>query len=299
MNKDNVLIVYFSGTGSTKRIVEVFEKTLNERQYNTIVYPLDLSVQKLTSNECNEIIKKANMLFVVYPVYAFDAPKPIYDWINEIPLGNDIPTVVVSVSGGGIVWPNTLCRLSCIKALEEKNYKVFYEEMLVMPSNFVISTNDDLSMWLLKKMPDKVNKIVEDVSIGKVHRTTRKTNSGFISLISKKENKYSRLFGLSLMTNESCTGCGWCANNCPRNNIKIEEGKPVFLDQCIICMRCIYGCPTKAIYNKKYKFIAIKDGYSIKNIEKRMNGKELKPINECSKGLLWSGVKKYLLEKER
>ncbi|MGF7057424.1 EFR1 family ferrodoxin [Brassicibacter mesophilus] len=298
MNKDNVLIVYFSGTGSTKRIAETFEEIFNERHYYTIKYPLDLSIKKSLSTQYNEIIHKVKLLLVIYPVYAFDAPQPVYDWIEDLTFENDIPTVVISVSGGGNIWPNTLCRVSCIKALEKKGYKVFYEKMLVMPSNFVVKTNDDLSMWLLKKIPVVTNKIANDVIIGKRHRTGFKIGTKFIHLFSRIEKKYSGLFGLSLMTKESCNGCGWCAKNCPSNNISMVEEKPIFSNQCIVCMRCIYGCPLKAIYTDKYKFIIIKDGYSIESIEERMKEKELQPVKKCSKGYLWSGVRKYLLEKD-
>lgn len=298
MDKDNVLIVYFSGTGGTKRIAEIFKQTFNERNYYTIIHPLDLSIQNSLSTQYNEMTQKVKLLFVIYPVYAFDAPQPVYDWIEDLSLGNDISTVVISVSGGGKIWPNTLCRISCIKALERKGYNVFYEEMLVMPSNFIIKTNDDLSMWLLKKIPVRIKKIVDDVITGKRHRIGFKISAKCIHFFSRIEKKYAKLFGLSLMIKESCNGCGWCAKNCPRNNITMVEGKPIFSNQCIICMRCIYGCPSKAICTDKYKFIILKDGYSIESIEETIQGKELQPVKKCSKGYLWSGVRKYLLEKD-
>lgn len=294
----NILMVYFTGTGGTKRIAETFEEIFNERKYNTIKYALDLSINKTGFNHCNEILKNVELLIVLYPVYAFDAPQPIYEWIKELPFETNIPTVVISVSGGGKIWPNTLCRVACIKALEKKGCNVVYEKMIVMPSNFVLRTNDHLSMWLLKNIPLKANKIVEDVIKGKKHRSPHKFGVRLVQFISKLEKKNAGSFGLSLKTKESCNGCGWCAINCPRNNIRLNEKIPTFFDQCIICMRCIYGCPSKAIYSEKYKFIIIKDGYSINSIEQRMNGKELKSVRESSKGILWAGVRKYLLEKD-
>jgi len=35
--------------------------------------------------------------------------------------------------------------------------------------------------------------------------------------------------------------------------------------KCMMCMRCIYNCPTKAIELRISKFIPIRNGYSIKN----------------------------------
>ena len=49
-----------------------------------------------------------------------------------------------------------------------------------------------------------------------------------------------------------CIGCGKCEKICPLNNIKIQNGKPVWGKECTHCMACICHCPTEAIeYGKK------------------------------------------------
>jgi len=46
--------------------------------------------------------------------------------------------------------------------------------------------------------------------------------------------------------------CGQCVKNCPMNNIALENGKPIWGNQCTHCMACICYCPTEAIeYGKK------------------------------------------------
>ena len=46
---------------------------------------------------------------------------------------------------------------------------------------------------------------------------------------------------------DSCIGCGLCADKCPMNNIKIEDGKAVAGSDCTMCYRCINNCPKQAI----------------------------------------------------
>ena len=41
--------------------------------------------------------------------------------------------------------------------------------------------------------------------------------------------------------------------------------------------------------------MVIKDGFNLETIEKRMTGVDLEPLDKSGKGLLWNGVKKYLL----
>lgn len=295
MTQNSALIVFFSGTGGTKRIAKKMEETLVSHGYGVNLFPLDLSIQDSLTIE-NEKIKKSKYLFVFFPVYSFNAPKPIFEWIQELPVIEGKPTIVVSVSGGGEISINKSSRTACIQALEEKGFNVFYEKMLVMPSNFAITANDDLNMWLLKIMPEKVMKIVEEVINDKnnrieVNKRSKKRKSELFLHGSKK-------FGLSLNASEACNSCNWCANNCPRDNIKMDSGKPVFSDKCIMCMRCIYSCPSKAITSDKFRFATLKNGYNLKALENKMKDKKLQPISKCSKGILWIGARKYLFEKE-
>ena len=50
----------------------------------------------------------------------------------------------------------------------------------------------------------------------------------------------------------ACIGCGQCAKRCPKNNVTLKDGKPVWGKNCTHCMACICYCPKEAIeYGKK------------------------------------------------
>jgi Pyruvate/2-oxoacid:ferredoxin oxidoreductase delta subunit len=51
----------------------------------------------------------------------------------------------------------------------------------------------------------------------------------------------------SFSVNEKCSGCGICSKVCPVKNIKITNGKPVWLHHCENCLACYNWCPTRAI----------------------------------------------------
>lgn len=295
MKYNYALIVYFTGTGGTQRIAEALEQEMKENGCDTSSFPLDYQINPSFVID-KKILQRTDLIFVLYPVHAFDAPRPVYEWIDQLPDGEKKRTIVLSVSGGGDVAPNKGSRVRCIRALEEKNYQVVYEKMLVMPSNFAFTASDDMNMWLLKSVPERAAEIAADVMADKVNRveTKERERSGetFFQRIQPPVEK----FGLYLFATEACDSCEWCADHCPRMNIRMVKGKPEFSDQCIMCMRCVYGCHAHAIMSEKYGFAIVKEGFDLQALEEKMKDKKLKAIEDCEGGILWFGVKRYLLE---
>lgn len=153
---NKIKIAYFSGTGSTARVADTLEKELRGR---------GISVIKSEIRAGNTHSKdEEDLLILLFAVHAFNAPEIVYKWIASLPEDSrGAPTAVISVSGGGEMTPNTACRVSSIRKLEKKNYTVVYEKMVVMPSNWVVKTDDRLAIRLLEILPSKVERIADDL----------------------------------------------------------------------------------------------------------------------------------------
>ena len=293
-----VKITFFSGTGGTRRVAEAFERELIKR--GIAVDVSDLSSGKLSSEKVDSSLhaqREPDLYLLVFPVYAFDAPMPVVHWIRELGAeAREKKAAVISVSGGGEVWPNTGCRNRSCKELEEKGLHIIYDGMMCMPANMLVSVDDHLAMRLIQAIPEKVNSVLDDVLNGRVNRT-RYHKDPLRKWITKMENGGSGRFTESLTITDDCKSCGWCARNCPMENIEIAEqgGKPRFADRCTICLRCVYGCPCHAIQSKLT--VVFRHGFDLDAVEERMEGMELAPLEECCKGMMLSGVKKYLAKR--
>jgi ferredoxin/flavodoxin len=295
LEKRRIKLVYFSGTGGTAQIANYIEHSLESHGMEVEKESLDEKKNgKLTSAFVKER-KDEDLLIIVYAVHAFDAPEPVYNWIRRNESRNNIPTAIISVSGGGEVWPNNASRSSCIKALERKGFKIFYERMIVMPSNWIVPTKEQLAVRLLKILPSKLDKTVSEILSGEVRRSKPQLSAKFISLIFKLEKPSAKIFAKGLKVRKTCTGCGWCAQNCPRLNIVIKDNRPSFGWRCIICLRCIYGCPQKSMYTRIFSFVVVKEGYDLKKLEERMHSIDLEPIEKHAPGYLYAGIREYLL----
>jgi len=64
-------------------------------------------------------------------------------------------------------------------------------------------------------------------------------SKGLSSTHAKRTEKFN--------VNDACIGCGTCADLCPRGNIRLVSGKPVFGKDCIGCLSCLQFCPKEAI----------------------------------------------------
>ena len=297
VNKKKAQIVYFSGTGGTARVSSQFEKSLIS--HGIEVQKIALDMQKADYHILSTSGQFADVLILIFAVHAFDAPEPVYDWISTISKGNGQAVAIISVSGGGEVWPNTACRAGCIKIFEQKGYNVFYEHMLIMPSNIFVATKEQFAIRLLQILPSKVEKCVSEILSGVRRRKRPHITSRIMTAIFKFEKKGVKKFSKKyLQVGENCTSCGWCTKNCPRKNIELINSRPSFGEQCVACLRCIYGCPFKAIHTRRFSFITIKEGYNLDELEKRMRDIKLEPIEKVSTGILFLGVRDYLLDKD-
>lgn len=294
------MIVYFSGTGGTVRVAGQFESALRNRGIDVFIQPLDYnsdfkeSFEKVSGSEID-------ILLLIYAVHAFDAPEPVYEWIEQAKRGNSILTAVISVSAGGEVWPNTACRFSCINTLKRRGFNVIYEKMFVMPSNWMYATEKNLAVRLLKVLPLKAEHAVGEILSGQKQVTAvPEFSARAVSFVCRLEKPFARLYAKDLKVSGDCSGCGWCAESCPRKNIRLKDGKPVFGWECVMCLRCVYGCPENALKSRILKFITIKEGFSIAELEKQVQ--ETEPdghsgdTSKADKNGMFEGVLTYLSE---
>lgn len=279
-----VLIAYFSGTGSTRYVAETFEKEFRSRNHSV----------EVRDTAGNTAPPPHDLLVICFAVHACNAPVPVLKWVKNLPEADRIPAAVFSVSGGGEITPNLACRLGLKKRLKKKNYQVVYEDMIVMPSNWIVGTKPVLIDRLLEVLPVKVSHFADDLLAGKSRQTRPGLGNRLLSLLGRLEPAGARRFGKKIRVNASCTGCGLCARECPAGNISMKESLPVFSNSCILCLKCLYGCPFHALAPGTAKFILVPGGYDFN----RMLAEKSEPsdidIAGETRGFLWLGVRRYL-----
>jgi ferredoxin len=289
-------IVYFSGTGGTETATRSFAEQAQAKGLAVGLEELGRKAGAAARKTLQESPGDWDCLLLLFPVYATSAPAPVYEWIRSWSASPGQRIAVLSVSGGGEVWPNTGCRVECCRQLEEKGFQVVYEAMLCMPSNWLVPTHDHVAMHLLAALPRKTELILDRILSGSIRRTAHR--KGFlVRQLAKYEQSGSRGFARKLRVDAACNGCARCARDCPTGNIRMHNGSPQFANDCLMCFKCVYNCPVRALQSNN--IMVLKQGFSLSGLQRRMKDTTLLPVEECCKGVLWAGVKTYLTDRDR
>ncbi len=288
-------IVYFSGTGGTETAARSFAEQAQAKGLVVGLEELGRSTGTSARKTLLESSAEWDCLLLLFPVYATNAPAPVYEWIRSWSPAAGQRIAVLSVSGGGEVWPNTGCRAECCRQLEKKGFRVVYEAMLCMPCNWLVPTHDHVAMHLLAALPRKTERILSRILSGSIRRTDHR--KGFlVRQLAKYEQSGSRSFARKLRVDTTCNGCARCARDCPTGNIAMHNGRPQFANECLMCFKCVYNCPVRALQSNN--IMVLKQGFSLSGLQRKMKDTPLLPVEECCKGVLWAGVKTYLTDRD-
>ncbi len=284
-NYKSITIAYFSGTGCTETVADCLEKQLIESG-------IDVKKIKISCNTAS-YTEETDLLIVLSPVYAFSLADIVEKWLAGLPHVEHTKAVIISVSGGGEVSPNTACRMRSKRILKGKGYDVVYEKMIVMPSNFGVETPEELSVRLINVLPVKIESIISDILSGNHNTVEPEFKDRIYAAAGRMEHFGAKVFGRFIYVSDSCNGCGQCIKNCPKENISMHNGKVKFGFKCIWCLKCIYGCSCGALSPGIVKSSVLKKGFNINRV-KEMAGEMSDDANKEISSAMWKGVIEYL-----
>lgn len=239
------MIVYFSGTGNSRYCAQMLAEELEDEVLDAAGY--------IKNGIAPELITGKPWVFVC-PVYAWQMPRIFVDFIRGGSFAGSEDAYFVLTCGSDIGNAGEYIAPLC----EEKGLNYRGTLPVVMPENYVAMFN----------VPDEA----ESEGIIAAARPVLKEAAGWIgagepfperdvTVADRKKsgaiNKgfYKRYVkAKAFYATESCVSCGECVERCLLNNVKLQEGKPVWGENCTHCMACICYCPTEAIeYGKKSK----------------------------------------------
>ncbi len=254
-------IFYFSGTGNTEIIMHLLG---NELVRNGAKVDF-IRIEDVIKDNYFYDVKDYDLIGFGYPIYAYDAPKIVYNFIKTLPRVQGKYTFIFRVAGSDSLDGGSTTMIK--SKLQKQGYDVFHESLYILSNNFITKYPDELVKQLYFATVERVQRMTEEILTSKMRRAK---NSVFIRaasfILSKLENIGASLFGKDLKVSRDCTQCNKCVKNCPVGNIRMEGLKVKFGWNCIMCLRCVYRCPQRAISPGALKFTVFKEPYNVQEI---------------------------------
>lgn len=235
----NIVIFYFSGTGNSKYIAQLFSENLNCQCVN---------IENDTG--FSEIINNSDAISFCYPIYGSRPPRIMRDFV--IKYKNCLSGKKLIIFCTQMLFSGDGAR-SLTDSIKDIKYDVIYAEHFNMPNNIN-------NFFLFPIYSDKKNEKCYVKARQKMDRVCADIKKEII--VKRGFNIFSRLLGLTqgvfvpfienmgkdgVFINNSCNGCGLCVGACPVDNLKLSEGKAAALGNCMMCYRCTNLCPQMAI----------------------------------------------------
>lgn len=239
------MILYFSGTGNSEYVAKRIGNETQEEVLNLF--------EKIRDHDYKAIHSDRPWI-VVAPAYAWRIPRILELWIEKTTLSGSKDIYFVMTCGASIGNAGKYLKKLCDS--KNMNYPGCFP--VVMPENYIAvfkTPAKEEALKIIKQADAKINESIAMIKRGEAFLQpapglTDKLNSGIVNDIFYPLYVHAKKF----YAEDTCISCGKCAKLCPLNNIRLEQGRPVWGDDCTHCMACICRCPVEAIeYGKHSK----------------------------------------------
>ena len=238
MNRKTV-IFYFSQSGNSLFVA----KKLAEGIENATLVSIPEAIRKNSYSYLNY-----QRVGIILPLYYMSMPVMAWEFISKLEITKDsyLFSIVTRASSKGRIF------YEINKLLKKNEVSLSFASYLTFPDSY-IRWNEAPSEEKIFKQNENAKKSLESLT-NKIlcGENFVEKEGGLYKLVSlivyNVWKSRLRAINKSFKVNNLCAQCGICEKTCPSRNIKLENGRPKWLDRCQDCMACVQHCPKKAIY---------------------------------------------------
>ncbi|HOW30984.1 MAG TPA: EFR1 family ferrodoxin [Bacteroidales bacterium] len=252
---DNLLMIYYSGTGNSKRVSEWIVETAAEAGVRTCITSFrDFSPEMVAG------FTGKTLIGFFSATHGFNMPHSMLRFLfrfkelrgSDVFIGNTRAGMKLSklfmpgLSGLAMYFPALIMLF--------KGYKVRSMYPVDLPSNW-ISLHPGLKPKVIDSMFGHYHTLTQRFA-EKVLSGKRVFLKSFVLLpldllvapIAVGYYLVGRfIIAKTFITNENCDNCGLCIKQCPTQSIVLSGNRPYWKLTCESCMKCMNYCPKRAI----------------------------------------------------
>jgi NAD-dependent dihydropyrimidine dehydrogenase PreA subunit len=261
----NLLLIYYSGTGNSRRVSEWIARIATETGLNVYV----TSFREVDRSRI-ESLKGRTLIGFFSATHGFNMPHSMLKFMfsfkslkgSDIFIGNTRAGMKLSkvflpgLSGIALYFPALVMAI--------KGYKIRALYPVDLPSNW-ISLHPGIKTSVINSMVTHcetlVNRFAEKILNRKPVFLRAFVLLPLDLLVAPLAIGYyffgRYIIAKSFVATSDCNLCGKCIDNCPTHSVKLSLGRPYWKLSCESCMKCMNYCPERAIETAHTLFFAI------------------------------------------
>ncbi len=246
MKIEKVVLVYFSPTGGTQKVVRTLGKC-----WEVKTQEIDLSEPKTDYGKFH--LSRDTFCIIGVPSFGGRVPAAAAERLAKIK-ADQTPAMIVTAYGNR-AYDDTLQELKeCAK-----------EAGFCVTAAVAAATEHSIMRQYGAGRPDKIDRR-QLAEFGKTVKERIVTSDRLTQAEVKRSSPYRKYSGVPLKpaASKGCTQCGLCARKCPVSAIPVENCRKTDKGKCISCMRCIQICPQKV--RNVNKLILKMAGWKVKKV---------------------------------
>lgn len=248
-----IIFYVFSGTGNTLKVAKECAERCGDLGAET-------TVCRLIKGKTYPNVSEFDAAVVAYPVYGFNAPKPILEFMKNLP-ALDGKKIYFLMTSGEPLKLNNAAAARPWAAVRKKGGEPSGAFRFVMPYNIIFRHSDKMAALMWQTAVKRIPHVAEIIVNGEKSELGVGLGKRFCSRIVSVEHPAFPLIGRGFRVADNCVGCGKCEALCPQANVKMVNGKPKFGKECAGCMACSFGCPVDAVRTGMLNGWRVNGGY--------------------------------------
>lgn len=241
------MIIYFSGTGNTRRCALELAKILGDSNVHALAAD-ELRHPAAAIIDAPEGEKRVIWMF---PTYSWGIPPVVADVMAGCSYNRAVREamhIMVTTCGDDMAHTDCMWR----RIMHGRGLRTAGAYTVIMPNTYTAMKGFDVdSPEVAQQKLDASAARIAEVADAIMHDGPSMTIPGSFPFIKTAViYPWFKRFAMSskpFHALASCIGCGLCARSCPMENIAMVDGRPRWDTACALCLRCYHICPQHAV----------------------------------------------------